>query len=49
MASYFKITKKDIIMKQEDEEDCKNNNICRLCEKNIEFDKVRDHCHLTGK
>ena len=23
--------------------------ICRFCEKNIESDKVRDHCHLTGK
>ena len=49
MASYFKNTKKDIIMTQEDEEDYKNNNICRFCEKNIESDKVRDHCHLTGK
>ena len=26
-----------------------NKNICRFCEKNIDFDKVRDHCHLTGK
>ena len=49
MAFYFKNTKKDIIMTQEDEEDFKNNNICRFCEKNIESDKVRDHCHLTGK
>ena len=49
MAFYFKNTKKDIIMTQEDEEDYKNNNICRFCEKNIESDKVRDHCHLTGK
>ena len=49
MAFYFKETKKDIIMKQEDEEDFENNNICRFCEKNIESDKVRDHCHLTGK
>ena len=48
MAFYFKETKKDIIMKQEDEEDYKNNNICRFCEKIIEFDKVKDHCHLTG-
>ena len=36
-------------MKQEDEEDYKNNNICRFCEKNIGSDKVRDHCHLNGK
>ena len=49
MAFYFKETKKDIIMKQEDEEDYENNNICRFCEKNIESDKVRNHCHLTGK
>ena len=49
MAFYFKETKKDIIMEQEDEEDYRNNNICRFCEKNIETNKVRDHCHLTGK
>ena len=49
MAFYFKNTKKEIIMKQEDEEDFKNNNICRFCEKEILSDNVRDHCHLTGK
>ena len=49
MAFYFRETKKDIIMKQEDKEDFKNNNICRFCEKEILSDKVRDHCHLTGK
>ena len=49
MAFYFKETKKDIIMTQEDDEDFKNNKICRFCEKIIESDKVRDHCHLTGK
>ena len=49
MAFYFKNAKKNIIMTQEDEEDFKNNNVCRFCEKNIESDKVRDHCHLTGK
>ena len=49
IAFYFKETKKDIIMTQEDEENYKNNNICQFCEKNIESDKVRDHCHLTGK
>ena len=47
MAFYFKNTNKDIVMK--DEEDYKNNNVCRFCEKFIESDKVRDHCHLTGK
>ena len=48
MAFYFKNAKKDIIMTQEDE-DFDNNNICGFCEKNIESDKVRDHCPLTGK
>ena len=49
MAFYFKNTKKDIIMTEEDEEHYKNINTCRFCEKNIESDKFRDHCHLTGK
>ena len=49
MAFYFKNTNKDIIMTQEDEEDYKNNNTFRFCEKEIILDKVRDHCHLTGK
>ena len=33
-------------MTEKDEED---NNICRFCEKEIFSDKVRDHCHLTGR
>ena len=49
MAFYFKNTKKDIIMTEENEEDYRINIICRFCEKNIESDKVRDHCHLSGK
>ena len=49
MAFCFKNTKKDIIMTEENEEDYRINNICRFCEKNIESDKVRDHCHSTGK
>ena len=49
MAFYFKIIKKDITMTQEGEEDYRNNSLCRFCEKNFESDKVRDHCHLTGK
>ena len=49
MAFYFKNTKKDIIMTDDDEEEYRNDNVCRFCEKNIESDKVRDHCHLTGK
>ena len=36
-------------MTEEDQEVFKNINICRFCEKNVESDKVRDHCQLTGK
>ena len=36
-------------MKQEDKEDFDSNTICRFCEKEFLSDKVRDHCHLTGK
>ena len=48
MAFYFKNTNEDIVMTDKDEEDYKNKNVCRFCEKVIESDKVRDHCHLTG-
>ena len=33
MDFYFKNTNKDIIMTEEDEEDYRNNNICRFCGK----------------
>ena len=36
-------------MTEEDEVYFKNNNIFLFCEKNIESDKVRDHCHLISK
>ena len=49
MNFHFKNTKKDINMTKEDEEYYRNINICRFCEKEILSDKVRDHCHLTGK
>ena len=49
MNFWFKNTKKDIIMIEEDKQDFENDGICRYCEKYIESDKVRDHCHLTGK
>ena len=49
MVFYFKNTKKDIIMTQEDKEDFVNNNICQFCEREILSDKVRVHCLLTGK
>ena len=47
-AFYFVNTNEVIIM-TEDEEDYRNNNICRFCEKENISDKARDHCHLTGK
>ena len=49
MTFYFVNTKKDIFLTEEDEKDYRINIICRFCEKNIESDKVRDHCLLTGK
>ena len=36
-------------MTEENEDDYRNNYICRFCVKIIESDKFRDHCHLTGK
>ena len=36
-------------MTEEEKERYRNNNICRVCEKNIECDEVRGDCHLTGK
>ena len=40
---------KDFSVTDEDKKDFKISKICRFCEKNIESDRVRDHCHLTGK
>ena len=49
MVFYFESTNKNIVMTGKNEEDYKNSNTCRFCEKEILSDKVRDHCHLTGK
>ena len=49
MAFYFKDTKKDIIMTEEDQEGYRINIICRFCVENNHCDKVGDHCNLTGK
>ena len=48
MKFFFKNTKEDILMTDKDE-GFKNNEICRFCEKSNISNKVRDHCHLTGK
>ena len=49
MAFYFKNTEEGIIMTKETEEEFKNIDVCRFCEKYVESDKVRDHCQLTSK
>ena len=51
MAFYFKNTNKEIIMTEEDEVNFNDSNTCWFCDKPFLSvnDKVRDHCHLTGK
>ena len=49
MNFYFIITNKGIILAEEIEEDFRNNNICRFCEKEFISDKLKDHWHLTVK
>ena len=36
-------------MTSEDEEICNNSQICWICKQELHVDKVRDHCHVTGK
>ena len=36
-------------MTEEDEKGNRNNNIYQFCEKNIECDKVRNHCLFFGR
>ena len=41
---------KNLIMTAEENEEFERSNICWICGKLIEFnDKVRDHCHISGK
>ena len=40
---------KPMIMTEEDNKKHKSTNICHICEKTLNGDKVRDHCHITGK
>ena len=40
---------KNLIISAEEEEQFEKMKICWLCNKLIENDKVRDHCHITGK
>ena len=48
MALHFVNTNKDIILTEEDEEDYRTNKFYRFREKNVESDKIRDHCQLSG-
>ena len=36
-------------MTSEDEEICNNSHICWICKQELNMDKVRDHCHVTGR
>ena len=45
---FFKDTNHKLNMTDEDEEHFQSNDICWLCDGEAD-DKVRDHCHLTGK
>ena len=40
---------KRLIMTNEDEEIYNNPHICWICKQELNMDKVRDHCHVTGK
>ena len=41
----------NLVMSAEDEERFQSSNICWICDKlfDVGDDKVRDHCHITGK
>ena len=41
--------KKKIKITRKDEIEFQNAEICHICDKKLENDKVRDHCHLTEK
>ena len=36
-------------MTSEDEEICNSSRICWICKEELNMDKVRDHCYVTGK
>ena len=40
---------KKLIITNEDEEIYNNSHICWICRQELNTDKVRDHCHATGK
>ena len=48
LAFVFKNTNRDFIMTREDEKEYRKKHNCQFCEKELNIDKVRGHCHLTG-
>ena len=40
---------KELIITTQDEEIYNNWQICWICNEELNTDKVRDHCHITGK
>ena len=38
-----------IQLTKEEEDNCNKENICHICKKEFNNDKVRDHCHFPGK
>ena len=40
---------KKIVMTDEDKKNYNGAKVCHICKENLGNDKVRDHCHLTGK
>ena len=40
---------KNLIMAEKEEENFWSSNTCLICEKLVENENVRDHCHITGK
>ncbi|XP_065678249.1 uncharacterized protein LOC136093209 [Hydra vulgaris] len=45
---YLKFPKK-MIFTMKDKNNFDNAKICHICEKDLNEDRVRDHCHITGK
>ena len=40
---------KNFTMTNEDEDIYENSDICWICKQELNLDKVRDHCHVTGR
>ena len=46
MEKHFK---KNLIVTEKEEENFRSSNICSICKKLIDNEKVRDYCHITGR